>query len=229
MAVDLIDVVRDGRAAGDLAAYFDEKGERRFSGRRFESFADGGDRPAVRDVITPHDLLAVQALSVVVPAETMFALLGGDLGRQVGALLARVPADLELGTRDARKQVGSQSPVSEAWSLLRDQPDVGFVTAGKLIARKRPHLIPVYDRVVRCLFGRPQQVWVRLHDRLAEDGAELRGELAALRTRAELRPGISLLRVLDVVLWMRHHDEHREQDCPGFGTVSLDWMHSEEE
>ncbi|GAA2878683.1 hypothetical protein Acy02nite_16190 [Actinoplanes cyaneus] len=225
MAVDLLDVVGAERAPGDLAAYFDEKGERRFTGRRFDGFADGGDLPAVRDVITPHDLLAVQALSAVIPAETMFDLLDGDLGRQVGALLARVPADLELGTRDARGHVGNQSAISEAWALLRDQRDVGFVRAGKLIARKRPHLIPVYDRVIRCLYGRPQQVWLRLHDRLAGDGAQLRGALAALRTRAELPPRISLLRVLDVVLWMRHHEEHREQDCPGFGTVSLDRMH----
>ncbi|MFI1990762.1 DUF6308 family protein [Actinoplanes sp. NPDC020271] len=229
MAVDLLDVVRADRAPGDLAAYFAETGERRYTGRRFDAFADGGDQPAVRDVITPEDLLAVQALSAVIPAETMFALLDGELGRQMTELLARVPTDLELGTRDARKQVGNQSAVSEAWSLLRDRPDVGFVRAGKLIARKRPHLIPVYDRVIRCLYGRPQQVWLRLHDRLAGDGARLRGELAALRTRAELPPRLSLLRVLDVVLWMSHHEEHREQDCPGFGTISLDWVHSAEE
>lgn len=229
MAVDLIDVVRAERASGDLTAYFDEKGGKRFTGRRFDAFANGGDHPAVRDTITPEDLLAVQALSAVIPAETMFELLGGDLGRRIGALLARVPVDLELGTRDARKQVGSSSAITEAWTLLRDQPDVGFVRAGKLIARKRPHLVPVYDRVIRCLYGRPQQVWLRLHDRLAGDGAELRGELAALRTRAELPPRLSLLRVLDVVLWTRHHEEHREQDCPGLGSISLDWMHSEEE
>ncbi|GIE85303.1 DUF6308 family protein [Actinoplanes regularis] len=222
MTVDLLDVVRAERAPLDLATYFDEKAARRYTGRRFESFGGGGDLAAVQDVITAVDLLAVQTLSVVVPAETAFALLDGDLGRQVTALLARVPADLELGTRDAREAVGARSAVLEAWQLLRDREDIGFVTAGKLIARKRPHLIPVYDRVIRCLYGRPQQVWVRLHDRLALEGGELRGELAALRARAEAPPRVSLLRVLDVVLWMRHHDEHREQDCPGFGTVSLE-------
>ncbi len=163
MAVDLLDVVRADRAPSDLAAYFDERSERRFSGRRFDAFADGGDLPAVRDVITPEDLLAVQALSAVIPAETMFELLDGDLGRRVGALLTQVPVDLELGTRDARRQVGNQSAIFEAWCLLRDQPDVGFVRAGKLIARKRPHLIPVYDRVIRCLYGRPQQVLSLIH------------------------------------------------------------------
>lgn len=227
MAVDLIDVVRTERAPGDLAAYYDESGERKYTGRRFESFAGGGDLPAVRDVFTPEDLLAVQTLSVVVPAEAVFDLLGGKLGRAVTGLLAQVPADLELGTRDARKVV--QGPVHEVWQLLKDQKGIGYVTAGKLVARKRPHLIPIYDDVIRCQFGGPQQVWVRLHDRLRADEGQLRGQLAALRTRAEVSPRISLLRVLDVVLWMRHHAEHLDRDCPGFGSVSLDQLWSEEE
>jgi hypothetical protein len=227
MAVDLIDPVGDDRARGDLAAYFNEHGARKYTGRRFESFAGGGDLPAVRDVFTPEDLLAVQALSVVVPSEVVFGLLGGELGRQVAALLARVPVDVELGTGDARKLV--QGPVLEAWQLLKDQSGIGYVTAGKLIARKRPHLIPVYDEVIRCQFGGPQQVWVRLHDRLREDDGQLRAMLAALRTRAPISPRISLLRVLDVVLWMRHHAEHLDKDCPAFGSISLDRLWPDEE
>ncbi|BCY07128.1 DUF6308 family protein [Actinoplanes sp. L3-i22] len=229
MAVDLTDPVGDDDARDDLIAYFNEDGERRYTGRRFDSFAGGGDLPGVQDVFTPEDLLAVQALSVVVPSETVFDLLGGPLGRELTALLARVPVDVELGTRDARKLV--QGPVLEAWQLLKEQKRIGYVTAGKLIARKRPHLIPVYDEVIRCQFGGPQQVWIRLHDRLREDDGQLRGMLAALRTRAQISPRISLLRVLDVVLWMRHHAEHLDKDCPGFGTVSLDrlWPESEEE
>ena len=35
---------------------------------------------------------------------------------------------------------------------------IGFVTAGKLMARKRPRLIPVYDDVVKCALDEPQEV-----------------------------------------------------------------------
>jgi hypothetical protein len=79
--------------------------------------------------------------------------------------------------------------------------------AGKLMARKRPHLIPAYDQVIACLLGNPNHVWQRLHHRLAVDGGTLRDELAALRTRTKIPATVSLLRVLDVVLWTSHHNE----------------------
>jgi len=34
--------------------------------------------------------------------------------------------------------------------------------AGKLLARKRPSLIPVYDEIVRCAFGWPENIWTAL-------------------------------------------------------------------
>jgi Family of unknown function (DUF6308) len=89
------------------------------------------------------------------------------------------------------------------------------------MARKRPHLIPVFDRVLSCLFGAPDHVWLRLHRQLAADNGLLRDALADLRAQAQIPAGVSLLRVLDVVLWMGHRSTHQPNSCPGFGTVAL--------
>jgi hypothetical protein len=70
-----------------------------------------------------------------------------------------------------------------------------------LLARKRPHLLPVYDRVVKAAlqptkrtFWRP--LWETLQDRAVT------GRLEELRRVLDL--DVSLLRVLDVAVWMRN-------------------------
>jgi hypothetical protein len=222
MPPEIIDVVRGDDAIKDLRDYFHEGRSRLYTGRRFETLAGGGDRPAVRDMITADDIVAVQMLAVSVPAEVSIELLGGALGRQLSDLLPRIPAGVQLGTGKAREHVADGSPADEAWHLLESRTDVGYVTAGKLMARKRPHLLPVYDQVIRCLFGGPDHVWLGLHDRLAADDGALRKELAATRERAGLSAAIGLIRVLDVILWMSHRGAHGDgQSCPGFRSLPL--------
>lgn len=223
MRLDLLDVVLEPSAEPDLRNYFAAK-----AGRWFEALGGGGDRPATRFVITAEDLLAVQMLSVRVPAEVAAKLLEGDLGRLMTEQLITIRSDVELGTPAAVGMVEDGSAADQAWALLKAEDKVGWVIAGKLMARKRPHLLPVYDDVVRCQFGRPTAFWVSLHNRLAQDDQHLRLALSELRGRAAVPPAVSILRVLDVVLWMRHQAEHRahatlktKQPCPGFDTVAL--------
>ncbi|WP_203843145.1 DUF6308 family protein [Winogradskya humida] len=221
MPYQLTEIVRGEGALEDVRAYFHEARPRLFTGRRFEALAGGGDRPGTRDIITADDIVAVQMLSVSVPAEVSIDLLDGRLGRAMSDLLPEIPTGVELGAAEARKLVEDGGPADRAWHLLKSQTDVGYVTAGKLMARKRPHLIPVYDDVVSCLFGRPDHVWLRLHDLLAADDGELHKELTHVRGRAGLSANVGLIRVLDVVLWMSHHQLHRSgRDCAGFGTVA---------
>jgi hypothetical protein len=55
-------------------------------------------------------------------------------------------------------------------AALEDAPDIGWVTAGKLLARKRPKLVPVYDGVVKCALGNPPKnhVWTWFQSLFAE-------------------------------------------------------------
>ncbi|MGW2785914.1 DUF6308 family protein [Streptomyces populi] len=202
------------RAVGDLRRYFGiglPPGGLPFPGSRFEHLAGGGDRLEVADRITAEDLVAVQTLSVTVPASVALDILEGPLGLWLSGLLHAIPRDIDMVDADA-DILADGSPADQAWHLLRDQPEVGWVIAGKLLARKRPRLLPVYDRVVRCAVGRPPSFWLALHAALREDDGAVHRRLIALRRFAGVPETVSALRMCDVVVWMGHRAEGHA--CP---------------
>ncbi|MEU4464101.1 DUF6308 family protein [Streptomyces sp. NPDC024017] len=162
--------------------------------------------------MTADDLIAVQTLSVGIPAQATLDLLEGDLGVRLSKLLTSVRVDIDMVEA---ADLADGSPAHTAWQLLRDQPGIGWVTAGKLLARKRPHLVPVYDQVVRCVLGRPESFWFDLHAALRSVNWALHHELIALRQVAELPQTVSVLRICDVVLWMYHRTDHQQRSCIG--------------
>jgi hypothetical protein len=220
---ELIDIVRQ-EAVEHLRAYFAPGA---YTGQWFETFAGGGDRPETRDRFTVDDLYAVEALNVQVPFAVGRELVDGQLGVDVSAHLRRISPGAELGTAGAGDLVADHAHADRAWRLLNDgttKTGIGWVIAGKLLARKRPKLIPVYDSIVRCQFGAPGQVWLKLHGRLAENDGELRAALAEARETVGVTDQVSVLRALDVVLWRRHHKDHARgssKTCPRHGSVAL--------
>jgi len=53
---------------------------------------------------------------------------------------------------------------------LDDLPKVGWVNAGKLMAAKRPRLIPVFDSGVKRALKPPSgRFWVTMYDQLSDD------------------------------------------------------------
>ena len=70
------------------------------------------------------------------------------------------------------------------------------MTAGKLLARKRPHLIPVWDNVVRCALARPASAWMWLDELLREQDGAVLHQLEKLHQEAGLPADVSLLRTL---------------------------------
>ncbi|MFF3359774.1 DUF6308 family protein [Streptomyces sp. NPDC002917] len=199
----------------DLRRYFGialPSGAVAFTGSRFEHLAGGGDRSEVADRITAEDLVAVQTLSVTVPASVALDILEGPLGARLSGLLHDIPRHIDMADADALVVAGG-SPADQAWQLLEDHPDVGWVIAGKLLARKRPRLLPVYDKVVRCALGRPRpSFWLALHAALRADDRALHRQLFALRQVAGVPETVSALRVCDVAVWMGHRAEGHA--CP---------------
>lgn len=55
--------------------------------------------------------------------------------------------------------INSRWPAWRLWERLREPPGIDWVIAGKLRARKRPHLIPAYDRVVKSVTGGDSDYW----------------------------------------------------------------------
>jgi len=100
----------------------------------------------------------------------------------------------------------------KAWTLwekicdIEPRPErnrIGPVAAGKLLARKRPRLLPVYDSRIKQVLRRPHtdnKWWHDLHDQLIKD-PDFVHELESVRKKAGAGH-MSLLRVFDVMCWM---------------------------
>ncbi|WP_420118792.1 DUF6308 family protein [Micromonospora sp.] len=212
---EMLAVLDDPRSVSDLHSYYLGTGDETFTGGQFDQLGGGGSRPETAGVITAEDLVAVELLRVRVPPQQALDLLQGPLGERVAAELGRIPVDVALGTDEAYPLVVAGGPADTAWRALRDAKGIGWVVAGKLLARKRPKLVPVYDTVVSCAYRTGTGFWEWLHGRLREDDGVLTQRLHALHKDAGLPEAVSLLRVLDVVFWMRHRPVHSGDHCAG--------------
>ncbi|MGW6976199.1 DUF6308 family protein [Streptomyces sp. NPDC054952] len=174
----------------------------------------GSSGRPLRSNVTPPPVRARQTLSVQVPPAAGLALLEGRLAREPSALLRQIPADTDM-TNAEPALLGPGSPADRAWRLLKGQKGLGWVTTNKLLARKRPRLLPVYDHVVRCVVGRPGSFWLSLREAPAADGNALHEQLLSLRDGVGVPATVSALRTCDVVLWMSHAADHKRKGCGG--------------
>lgn len=173
---------------------------RMFSGAWFGTIGGRGDAPEVADRFTPADLVAVSTLSLNVPGWTAVDLLDRR-ANELSTGLAAVPADLDLHeANDA-----ALDPLFALQDKLDDIPGVGHVTRSKLLARKRPRLVPLRDQhVLRELVGGTRSSLTRpLRDALRADD-EVRRRLQQLAS-AVPDAAVSPLRALDIVVWMNVH------------------------
>lgn len=196
--------VHNARAADVLQTYFSSGA---FTGGWFERFAGGGDRPEVADRFTSDDIVAVAMLAVRIPGRSALALIE-DAAAESGRLLGTIPTDVALHEAGAAELIAPSSAAAQLWQVLVGIPGVSWVTASKLLARKRPALLPVYDRVVRAALGRTasEDLWEPLHATLATN-PDLIVDLHDARSRAGIGDDITPLRVLDVIIWMLEHGE----------------------
>jgi hypothetical protein len=193
-AFDLGDWFRDNaeQVRRDLARYFGG-GDDAFTGRWFERFAALGDP----DRFEPSDIVAVESLSVEVRSESAAKLIFTEADRFNG-LLQQIPWGADLWNVP-RSVIEHGSAADRLHAALRNLDRVDWVTAGKLMAAKRPRLIPVFDNKVKDLLRPPKgQFWVTLYDEL-KDEARRR---AIQQVCSEAPPHVSLLRRIDVALWM---------------------------
>ncbi|MGF6832835.1 hypothetical protein QF015_001000 [Paenarthrobacter sp. TE4293] len=179
------------------------------TGSRFDDWAGGGERAEVANAITADDLLAVSFLSVQVPPPAIIGLLE-TREAEVAKLLEEIPTGLDLAAVSADEYeavLGALSPANKLWRLLRGTDTyrwgIGPTTASKIMARKRPRLVPIYDSVVGPLMGlnNNDTQWRTWHTVLT-DGGGLPDRLTAIRKKSGIDLQTSQLRTMDVVLWM---------------------------
>ena len=199
-------------AVGLVEKYFekDDRGQFRYAGAYFERLGGERERLEAANRVTAEDLIAVSMLSV--PLIRYYAL---DIlvyqAPKISDLLARIPVNVTLVDAGAESLIAKGGPASELWELLsnikppREKRRLGEVGAGKLLARKRPQLIPVYDSYVKKALQRTRTHgtwWSDLRCQLTKD-ATLVSELEAVRTGVGPEAAhLSQLRIFDIMCWM---------------------------
>ncbi|MEW2497283.1 DUF6308 family protein [Streptomyces nodosus] len=203
----------DENAVRLLADYFTRRrstGDLFYSGAHFERLGGGGDAEHVANCFDSNDLVAITMLSVSVKAHGAVNLLTDPHGHWA-RLLSLIPCDARLEDPGSEALVAEGGPAWELWERLGgtkypNKPDGGGpVIAGKLLARKRPHLIPIYDIRVKQLFQRPKNdhfFWAALAAALQADNGAFYDQLVRLRLMAGIGEDIGVLRVCDVIAWM---------------------------
>ncbi len=150
--------------------------------------------------IEAEDLLAVTLMGEMFPAKAVRQLLFGAERDIASKLLAEIKNDA-LWDVDIDALHSPGNPVFDLWQLLDDLPYVGATRASKLMARKRPELIPIYDRIIGERIAGPAEYWYVFHAFLTHE--QHRRTVEDLRSTAGLE-GVALLRVLDTAIWMRY-------------------------
>ncbi|MCU1573947.1 MAG: hypothetical protein JWO93_2029 [Micrococcaceae bacterium] len=209
---DILSADRAGAAASLLRDYYTEtvKNGQRRPGSYYDTWAGGGNAQGTENRLSADDLLAVSFLKVQISADAAIGLLDTFAG-EISALLEQVPADVELESvaeDDLDAVLGPESAAHRLWDLLRGHGsfpwDLGPTATSKILARKRPALIPIYDPIVdqAVALGGSQTQWDQWHSLLRDPTYQLLATLDSVQEQARIPHSISRLRILDVVLWM---------------------------
>lgn len=176
----------------DFDRYFDES-KPKFCGRAFEKLSAQGDP----NRFEASDIIAAESVSGEITGETAVRLLFSDADR-LNKWLKLIPAGRDLWDVE-RSVVGPDSAAFRLCAELHELPDIGWITAAKLLASKRPRFIPILDREVKDFLGvSKRRFWVTMHDELSDEGR--RGCIAEVCDNAPA--DVSLLRRIEVALWM---------------------------
>lgn len=177
------------------------------TGTRFDDWAEGGDHPDVVNRITADDLVAVSFLSVDIKGRAAIGVLEKHAD-EISELLRQIPVDVDLWKADIGTLNSAESAEYKLWNLLRGHTHgttwgIGPTRASKIMARKRPRLIPIYDSVVHPLMGLQNSgaQWTTWHAALTDETG-LPERLNRIRKESEAPEYLSALRVMDIVLWM---------------------------
>jgi hypothetical protein len=195
-----------------------------YSGAVFDTYpADPASgitaQPGPPDHITDSDLVALSMLGIRVTGYVAL-IITQDRHEEIEALLAGIPADAHIEEEASAGLLARGGPAWTLWELLREIKDrtkearFGAVAAGKLLARKRPNLIPIEDSRIAAVFSRrspdrDEHWWddvrsAALDHKAAASGTTLWRYLARLRDQEGI-DYLPILRVLDIIGWMQAH------------------------
>ena len=184
-----------------IGKYFAED----YTGSHFEFFEPRGDNQKTRNRFTYADVYAPSLLDVRVKGKLGYRLVEGDLAEKAAVLLSKIPVNKELHEFETNPLAGFPA---DLYNLI----DAGPANTSKLLARKRPHLLPILDSVLKKALVQGDKGRWNHYFQLFSD-ANLVKALEKIKKKAvSLQPNfpniaqLSLLRVLDIALWMEHRE-----------------------
>jgi hypothetical protein len=192
-ALDRLACCVDEHADGLVREYFDPSNG--FAAATFDTL---GNNPA--NALTRDDLLALTCLDEHAPPAALRWFDSKDGRAKMTELLTAIDEDTELGEDS---DAAALAAADAAWQFLvhGDLAGIGPVIAGKLLARKRPALIPIVDRVVKSVVhDETGHYWSVFRDFMTDH--QRRERLAELHSLVD-DADVSDLRVLDAAVWMR--------------------------
>ena len=97
--------------------------------------------------------------------------------------------------------------VRELEYTLRWYSDVAFLTSATIMARKRPRLVPAFDKDIKRGFQAEENktfMWPLYFAFRTDYGKMVLKNLREVMARAGLPRSISVLRAMEVIVWMEH-------------------------
>ena len=142
-------------------------------------------------------------LGVDVPATAARWILGEGKD-EFSSLLSII--DPQLPISDSRCDLSNESPAWMLFSKLDELGGLGRTISSKILAAKRPSLIPIYDQHVAAYLGfSKEDYWNPWREFMQSDeGRKCANRVSDFAIRLGIH-GISQLRLLDVVIWMKQH------------------------
>jgi hypothetical protein len=139
-----------------------------WAGSQFQAAGSGGDRPVSCNDVDGMDVFAVTLLDIQWPAQTNANLTLGPWHDAIVHRLMQIRCNAAIYDNDAPellRTLGTIGPVASAWreielsyteinnryglGITKRAAGIACTGTSKLLARKRPHLVPIFDSWIR--------------------------------------------------------------------------------
>lgn len=179
-----------------------------FTGSLWDPAIERRIGPAERNTIDVEDLYSPTLLSAPIRGSAGQAIL--ERADTITGLLRDVDHDVELWHPDDAKVTEALERAQRLVNELESVAHVGPTRASKLVAAKRPRLVPIWDSQVSKALGAGQMTWQQYWTAWRHGITPAIDELRSI-ARDVGHPELSPLRTIDIIIWM---DQWGWKDLP---------------
>ena len=164
--------------------------------------------PAERNTIDVEDLYSPTLLSAAIRGSAGQAII--ERADTIAGLLRAVDHDVTLWSADEAKVHEALGAADRLITELQTVSHVGPTRASKLVAAKRPHLVPIWDKQISQAIGAGRMSWQQYWAAWRRAVSPAIDEIRSL-AREVGHPNLPPLRTVDIIIWM---DEWGWNDLP---------------